>query len=838
LEELYHERVETLGQRQASYRYLRDVFSLARPFILKRNSDFTTSSLYTAMFSHYLTVAFRQLSRQKAFSLINLLGLALGLTSSLLITLWVLDELRMDNYHANGPSLYRVMERQIYDGKRFIQPNVPGLMADELARQFPEVVYAAGAESSGPVNFQIGDKHYKEEGYWAGKDYFKMFSVPLLAGSAGKALDAPNSLVLSRRLAAKYFGSVGAAMGKTVRIDDEQVYTVSAVFEDLPASSSVRYEFVLPWQDYLRRNDWAREWGNNGPLAYVQLREGVELTAFQQKIKPVLRGLDKKADGKVYDVELFLQPYPETYLYSGQENGEISGGRIQYVRLFSGAALFLLLIAAINFMNLSTARSVQRAREVGIRKVAGAGRFQLMGQFMGEALLMTILALSLAGVGAWLLLPAFNQLTGKHITLSLAEVTTWPLLLGVTLLTALVAGSYPALFLSALQPVSVLKGTLKFKPGAKLFRQGLVVLQFGLSLLLIVGTIVVYRQVDMIQNKHIGFARENLLYVPLEGNVAAKYPTFRQELLQMSGIASVSWMSGKPHQLGSSTSGVTWPGKDESVQIEFTQAAVGYDLTSTLHLQLAAGRDFSMKFSTDSSAYLINEEAARRIGYQDPVGKPLTFWEKQGTIIGVIKNFHFRSLHDPMEPLVLRLVENTAWGYALVRPRPGQTRQALESLETLHQRMNPSFPFSYQFADEEYQRLYQSEQLVQQLAGYSAALALFIACLGLFGLAAFTAEQRTKEIGVRKVLGSSVGGIVLLLSKDFLKLVALSILIASPVAWLVMQNWLENFAYKIQVQWWMFAVAGGLVLLISLLTVSFQSIKAALINPVKSLHSE
>ncbi len=790
------------------------------------------------MFKSYFTVAWRNLLRSKTFSVINILGLALGIACSLFIFLWVRDEVSIDRYHANGKHLYRVMERQIYDGKRAAQPGLPGLIAPEMAKKFPEIVYASGAEWEDLMTLEVGDKRNKEDGQWAGPDWFKMFSVTLLAGSSESALNAPDRLVLSRRLAVKYFGSVQGAMGKTVRIDDQRDYMVSAVYENLPANTSAPYDFVLSWDDYLSRNPWAREWGNNSPWAYVQLREDVNVPAFEAKIKHFLRGLDPDIDGKRYDVHLFLQPYGDTYLYSDQENGEISGGRIEYVRLFSVVAVFVLIIACINFMNLATARSVKRAKEVGIRKAVGADRSRLIAQFIGEALLLTLLAVLAAAFIISALLPAFNQLTGKQIEQPFSDPSFWLALLGLVLTTGLLSGSYPAFFLSSLQPVRVLKGTLRFTSGAVLFRQGLVVTQFGLSILLIVGTIVVYRQVSYIQTKNLGFDRENLLSVILEGQLLLKYPLLKQELQRMPGVGSVSRMTGSPHAIGNSTSGVDWPGKDPSVKIEFMQAAMGYDMAKTLGLKIIEGRDFSPLFATDSTAYIINEEAARRLGYQNPVDKPLTFWGKPGKIIGVVENFHFTSLHEPIQPLILRLNEEINWGNLLVRTEPGQIKLVLGHLETLCRKLNPKFPFTYRFVDQEYENLYKSEQVVGKLTTYFACLAIFIACLGLFGLVAFTAEQRTKEIGVRRVLGASVASVVVLLSGGFLRLVLISIVLASPVAWWASHKWLEGFAYKTDMTWWLFAVAGLLAIGIALVTVSFQSIKAALIDPVKSLRAE
>jgi ABC-type antimicrobial peptide transport system permease subunit len=489
-------------------------------------------------------------------------------------------------------------------------------------------------------------------------------------------------------------------------------------------------------------------------------------------------------------------------------------------------------------MNLTTARSVKRAKEIGIRKVVGAFRFALIRQFIGEALLIVSIAIIISVALVMLVLPLFNQLTVKQIHIPFADPTFWLIITGLLLVTGFISGSYPAIYLSSFRPVRVLKGSLKFSGGSLWFRKGLVVFQFVLSIILIIGTIVVSKQVNYIQTANLGYDRENLLYIPLEGDLTPKYQLFKNQALQMPGIKNISRITDNPTQIENGTGGVDWIGKDPTSDIEFAQSAVGYDFTKTMHLQLREGRDFSKDFATDSVGYIINESALKRIGYKNPVGKPLTFWRKKGTIIGVLKDFHFNSLHVPINPMVLRLGENIEWGNALVRTEPGKTKEALTSLEKVCKNLNPKFPFTYKFSDEEYQKLYVSEQVVSQLAKYFAFLAIFISCLGLLGLAIFTAEQRTKEIGIRKVLGATVPNVVGLLSKDFLKLVLIANLISWPLGWWAMHKWLQNFEYRITINWWVFLLAGLAAIVIALLTVSYQAIKAAIANPVKSLRTE
>jgi hypothetical protein len=489
-------------------------------------------------------------------------------------------------------------------------------------------------------------------------------------------------------------------------------------------------------------------------------------------------------------------------------------------------------------MNLTTARSVKRAREIGVRKVVGAVRSVLIRQFIGEAILLTFLAVIISIILVIILLPVFNSATQKQISYPFGHIYFWLGLIGLTFITGFVSGSYPALFLSSFNPVKVLKGAVKLSAGAAWFRKSLVVFQFVLSGVLIVGTIVVSKQVNYIQTKNLGYDRGNLIYVPLEGDLTAKYEIFKDEALKMSGIQQVNRISMTPTNFGSSTGGVQWDGKDPNLNVEFTQVSVGYDFVNTMKLKMAYGRDYSRDFATDTSNYMINEAALKRIGYADPIGKPLTMWGKKGKIVGILKDFHFNSLHSPIFPLIVRLGENEQYGNILVRTKPGQTKQALATIEKICKELNPNFTFSYAFSDEEYQKLYNNEQVVGKLSNAFAFLAIFISCLGLLGLAMFTAEQRIKEIGIRKVLGASIGSLFALLSKEFLILVLIALLIASPIAWFAMHKWLQNYTYRTSIDLWVFVFSGAISVMIALITVSFQSIKAALMNPVKSLRNE
>ena len=790
------------------------------------------------MFKNYLKTALRNLWKSKVFSFINIMGLALGLSCSLLIMLWVNDEYNVDAFHKNGSQLNSVYEKQYRDDGVSAFFGSPGVMADEMKRVLPEVEYATNSSWDQLSAFEANNKIIKENGKYAGVDFFKMFSYPLLEGSAITALQNPDDITISKKMAEDFFGSPSAAIGKTIRYQNATDFKVAAVFDNVPQNSSLQFDYILNWQYFLQTEDWAKDWTNNGPSCYIMLREGTDAKAFEARITKFLDAYNKEQTKHSY-IRLGMERYGDVYLHSNfDKNGNLSGGRIQYVTLFSIVAIFILLIACINFMNLTTARSIKRAKEIGVRKVVGAVRFALIRQFIGEALLIVLIAIIISLMLVMFMLPVFNQLTQKEISIPFNSSSFWLTIAGLLFVTGFISGSYPALYLSSFKPVKVLKGLPKFSNSALWFRKGLVVFQFTLSIILIIGTIVVSKQVNYIQTMDLGYDRENLLYIPLEGDLIPKYELFKNEVLNMPGIKDVSRTTDNPTQIDNGTGGVQWTGKDPNADIEFTQIAVGYDFSKTMHVQLAQGRDFSKDIPTDSVGYIINESALKIIGYKDPIGKPLTFWQKPGTIVGVLKDFHFNSVHTPINPLVVRLGEDIEWGQALVRTQPGKTKEALASLEKVCKELNPKFPFTYKFSDEEYAKLYKSEQVVGSLANCFAFLAIFISCLGLLGLAMFTAEQRTKEFGIRKVLGASPITLFNLLSKDFLLLVFISMIIASPIAWIAMNNWLQGYIYKIELSWGMFVIAGAASVLIALITVSFQAVKSAIANPVKSLRTE
>jgi putative ABC transport system permease protein len=791
------------------------------------------------MLKNYLKTAWRHLIKNKAHSLINIGGLSIGLACSLLLFLWIQHEMATDAFHAKGDRLYKVYEREYYSNHIDGNYDTPGLLAEELKKNMPEVEDAMMLQEENDHNaLQAGDKILKVEGAAAGASIFNMFSYPLLTGNAQTALGTVNSMAISRKTANQFFGGVQQAMGKTIRFSNRKDFMVTAVFEDLPATASRRFDYLISWDSWLTEHTWARRWDNSGPLTFVLLRKEADAALVDKKMAHFLDNYNKDQSA-AYRIEIGLQKFSEVYLHSQFKEGKVSGGRIEYIYLFGIVAVFILAIACINFMNLTTARSVKRAKEVGVRKSIGALRSVLMIQFISESLLLTAVSVVIALLLMTLLLPFFNQLTGLQMELRLVAPSFWLKLGALTVITGLLAGLYPALYLSAFNPAKVLKGAIKHTIGAIWFRKGLVIFQFVLSIILITGTIIVSRQIDFIRHRNLGYDRDNLVYIPIEGELAKKYQLFKDELLKMPGIQSVSEVTDNPSNMDAQTNGVDWEGRDPGTMISFEQPVVGYDFVHTMRLQLAEGRDFSPAYSTDKDGFIINETAARQIGYTPAVGRWLVKNGHKGYIVGVLKDFHFRSLHEGINPLIMELrAADVTYGNILIRIQSGKTKEAMAGIESLCKTLNPAFPFSYSFSDEEYQKLYQSEQVAGRLSTGFAILAILISCMGLLGLVMFTAEQRTKEIGIRKVLGASIAGLLRLLTADFLKLVVIAILIATPIAWWAMTSWLNNYAYKTTINWWIFVLAGGLAVVIALGTISFHAFKAALANPVNSLKNE
>lgn len=836
LVEVYFDNVERLGERRADTRFIVDVILLFRPAIIK--SFRGHQNFNNGMIRNYLQVAWRNVIRNKTFSFINIGGLSLGITCSLLIFLWVSDELSVDKFNSK-PDLYSVYERVFSEGKVDAGPWTPGELAAELKQQIPEIKYASGFWiNSESVLFNVDDKRLSFRGVAADSDFFRMFNYTLIKGTPGQSLNNPDAIALSRRMAEAFFGSTEAAYGNTIRMNNSKEFRITAVFEDLPDNASQQFDFVSNWDDLLESIPWLKIWIYRGPYTYIQLHPGADPAKVESKIKDFLTPFLTANSGGGYRTELGLQAYDEMYLHSNFENGFPEGGRIEYVQLFSLIAVFILLIACINFMNLSTARAVKRAKEVGIRKTMGAFRSFLVAQFIGEAMLLTLFAVVLAVCFVALLLPWFNLVTNKHILLPFLSPGFWGLLATLLLVTGLVAGAYPAFFLSSLNAIKILKGSLKADPNSLLFRKGLVVFQFILVIAFIAGTATISRQVDYMQSKNPGFDKENLLYVPLQGDLENKYEVFRQQLSTRPGIQAVTRSTNAPSHINTHEYDLSWEGKMQDEKIVAIHNGIGYDFIPMMNITVLQGRNFSKDYISDSTGFIINETALKTIGYDDPIGKPLHFFGRDGTIVGVVKDFHLGSLRDPIKPLIMFLGEDISWGFILIKTQPGETQEAIASLDEVFRKMEPEFPLRFYFADDEFQKLYNGEQTVNRLSISFSILAIFISCLGLLGLTMFTAEQRRKEIGVRKVIGATTFNIVAMLSNDIIKLVIIAATIATPVAWFAMDRWLAQFAYHTELSWWLLAGPTFVTLLLALFTTGYQAVRAGIANPVMSLRSE
>ncbi|MBS1597893.1 MAG: ABC transporter permease [Bacteroidetes bacterium] len=807
------------------------------------------------MLKNFIKIAWRNILRHKTNTAINVIGLALGMTCCLFIFLWVQDEKNFDNFHANSKNIYKVYQTSTSNGKvdggnaTFMVESKTGLNAnflmEDAKQSVPEIkyqcFYATGYELpwGHPETFQVGEKKMKFDGSRAGEDFFKIFSFTLLAGNAENALKNMNNVAISRKMAEIFFGTPQNAIGKTMRFEnrDDFPLVVSAVFENVPSNSSLKFDFLLSWEAFKRGRI---EMGSIDFRTFIMLADNANAKDVEKKLNQFLQPrLDKNTPVKL---TAGLQLFSDEYLHSIFVNGKPIGGRIEYIRIFSGVAIFLLIIACINFMNLATARSVKRAKEIGLRKVVGSSRGNLIGQFFSEALVFAFMAMLLSVILLFIFLPAFNHFTNKHIEYPFTNILFWLSLVAITAITGIVAGSYPALYLSSLQPVRILKGVVRFSQSSLLFRKGLTVFQFVLSITLIIATIVISRQTNFIQNTHLGYDKENLIYIRIEGELQKRdnYLLFKNTVSNMPGIAMVDRSSETPHEMSFVVAdAINYEGKQKNDHVGFKPSSVGFDFIKLMKMDIAYGRDFSHETATDSTdAFMVNEEAVREMGMKNPIGKWISAWAKKGHIIAVLKDYHTASLREPIKPIIIDIKEDEYFGVIMVRTQPGKTKEALASLEKAYKDLNPAYPFAYQFLDQEYKNLYGSELVISKLSIVFAALAILISCLGLFGLVMFAAEQRIKEIGVRKVLGASLSQIFNLFSKDFLKLICIAFLIAAPIAWYSMHDWLNGFAYKIDFSWWIFALSAFLSILIALITISYQAIKAAKANPVKSLRTE
>jgi putative ABC transport system permease protein len=798
------------------------------------------------MFKNYFKTAWRNLIKDKQFSLLNLLGLSTGLACVLLIFLWVNDELSIDKFNANDSQLYQVMKTSPdADGGISTYPSTPGLLAQYMEKELPEVEYATGVRPEYEIGIlSVNDKRIKATSEYVDQNFFKVFSYAIIDGNANSFASNKYGVLLSDKMALKLFNTTQNITGKTVEWNRGEFtgsYIVSGVFQSSPANATDQFDLLFNYKMYAsKESEDIANWGSNGQYTYLLLKKGTGIDVFNKKIKDFTKEKIKQfypGDKGLlhWEGDIFVQKYSERYLHNNYVNGKITGGRIEYVKLFSIIAIFILVIACINFMNLSTAKASRRMKEVGIKKVVGASKGSLIIQYIGESVLMAFASLLIALLLVELLLPAFREITGKNISLSLNANLVLPAV-SITIITGLIAGSYPAFYLSGFKPVSVLKGKVITSSGESWIRKGLVVFQFTISVVLIVSVLVVYQQMKLIQTTNLGYNKDNVIAFSNDGDIKKNITPFLNEIKKLPGVVNATSQSGD--FLGNTNhggSGIDWQGKDPNLGIEYYGNDISDDFFETMDLHMAEGRRFSKAFA-DSSSVIFNETAIKAMGLNDPVGKTVSLWGKKKQIVGVVKDYHFKSLYDKISPSFL--VYNPNADNTLVRIRTGSEEQTIAGIKNIFTKFNNGLEFNYSFLDDDYNKLYASEQRVTSLSKYFAGIAILISCLGLFGLAAFTAQKRQKEIGIRKVIGASVSNVVAMLSKDFLLLVLIALCIAFPVSWWAAKEWLQSFAYRIDISPQVFFIAGFSVVLITLITISFQSIKAAIANPVKSLRTE
>lgn len=788
------------------------------------------------MFRTYFKLTYRNLTKDKAYSLINITGLAIGLASSILILLWVQNEKSYDQFHKNAGQIYRLTS----DLGNSKTSGTPAGMPIALKAEMPVVKNTVRIQPANTMLMETGSKKFEEERvFYVDPSFMDVFSFPLLKGDRATALKQTDGVLLTQQMAEKYFGSEDP-IGKIIRKNNKENAIVTGVLANLPANTDLQFDFIIPMASLARTSDDLKNnsWDNFNFYNYVQLDTAFDPSAAN------LAGLAKQMDELLHkhspEMKATFQLQPLTKIHLAPElQGDLPGhGNAQYVNIFFIIAVLILVVACINFMNLATARSARRAKEIGLRKVVGAVRGQLILQFLSESVFISFLSLALALVIVALFLPVFNELANRKLVIEISDAKLWFTLFGIALLTGLISGSYPALFLSGFNPVKVLKGNVRSMGGNLLFRNALVVTQFMVSIILLVGTVVIYNQLKFIKDRNPGFEKANLLYVPMTGEMWNKQQAFKDELKGNPLTSDFTVITDLPTNLGGWTVSVEWDGKDAHAQPSIPVMAVNEDFTRTFRMKLAAGRSFSTAFKTDSNSYMINEKMAGVMGLNanTAIGKPLTLWGKKGTIVGVVKDFNFKPVQQAIEPLVMPF--NKIGGYAVVRTLPGKTNATIQALTVISKELNPAYPFKFDFVDQEISKLYKGEQQMGNIFNLFAALGIFISCLGLYGLSAFMAEQRTKEIGVRKVLGASVFNLVYLLSSGITRLILIAIVIAVPVSWYAVNSWLAGFAYHINVSWVVFFTAAAAALGIAWLTVSYESIKAAVVNPIRSLRTE
>ncbi|HEV3414833.1 MAG TPA: ABC transporter permease [Puia sp.] len=791
------------------------------------------------MFTNYLKAYLRNLWKNRTYTFLNIIGLAVGITCSTLIFLWVEDEFNWNHQFANKKQfLYQVEDNQTYDGTTYTFEATPGPLAASMKADIPGIANSSHLTWTNRALFSLNDKSLYEEGSFCDASFLSMFNLDFAEGNPATALGDIHSLVISRSMATAIFGATDP-LGKIVRMNNADQYTITGVFDDLPENTSFRFHWLGNYQAFYQNNQWLQQWGTNSIMTFVELKPSANPSAINKLLTDYVQ---TKSPGAA--MKGFIFPMSDWRLYRSFKNGkqDASNGRIQYVRIFIIIAWIILIIACINFMNLATASSERRAREVGVRKVLGAGKGKLIGQFIGESLLMAFLAVIVSIGLTTLILPAFNTLVEKQLSLNLLNPLHLAGLLTIGLLCGFLAGSYPSFYLSSFNPVSVLKGLkLKTAGGAVYIRKGLVILQFATSIVFIITTIIIYQQLQYVQHREMGYEKQGLFYMALQGKMNQHFAAIHNDLIHTGYISDAALSSSPVLELGSNTGDFDWTGKDPRKQVLITVENASPQYLSTMGMHLAAGRDFNEIAAQDSNNIIINETLARIITKGNPVGSLITRNDGQQKfrVVGVIKDFVYNDMYQSAAPLILFCDPADTYVMSVRLKANADVPKALTATGQVLKSNNPGYPFEYRFVDEEFENQFKTETLTGRLSGIFAALAIFISCLGLFGLAGYAAERRTKEIGVRKVLGASVARLTGMLSADFVLLVLSSCVLALPIAGLIMHNWLKSYAYRAGINWVVvFALAGAGALMIALLTVSFITIRAALANPIKSLRTE
>ncbi len=793
------------------------------------------------MIKNYFKIAWRNLLKSKGYSAINIGGLAVGMAVAMMIGLWIWDELSFDKYHKNYDRIARVMQNQLFNGVVESQFSNPYKLSQEIKSKYgSDFKYVLQSSWNSQHTLAYGEKKLLKQGMFFERQAPDMLSLKILKGTAD-GLKEMNSIMLSESVAKAYFGNEDP-INKILRLDNKADVKVTAVFEDLPYNTFFRdMKFLLPWELYLQQNPWIKQmedpWGSNFTQTFALLNDNADMKKVSAKIKNVKYDAIGPSE-KRFKAAMFLQPMKNWHLRDEFKNGVNVGGRIQYVWLFGIVGLFVLLLACINFMNLSTARSEKRAKEVGVRKAIGSARGQLIAQFFSESFLVVMVAFVFSLFLVTALLPFFNEVADKKIAMLWSNPVFWIMGIGFSIFTGLVAGSYPALYLSSFQPVKVLKGTFRIGRFASIPRKVLVVMQFAVSVALIIGTIVVFRQIQHAKNRPVGYDKQSLVWSGTNSVMHSKFEALRNELKSSNAVVEIAESASSMTEVWNSNGGFMWEGKDPNQAVDFPNTGVTLEYGKVIGWQIKEGRDFSKDFATDSAAFILNESAVKFIGLKDPIGKTITWNDQPFIVIGVVKDMLVESAYQPIRASMYHYTKDEG-NILVMKMNPKlSANDALTKIENIFKKYDPATAFEFKFVDEDFARKFGNEERIGKLASLFAVLAIFISCLGLFGLASFVAEQRTKEIGIRKIVGASVFNLWQLLSKDFVLLVIIACAIAAPLAWYGMHNWLQQYDYRAAISWWIFGAAIGGALLITILTVSFQAVKAALANPVKSLRTE